>query len=107
MSAGSYQRRSSTTAKPRWMALKFAGKCDVCGVTLPAGATAFWHGRGQGVTCHGIDCCTARGLTTEEWVGSPVSGRYVTVRAARPLVYSGHRPTGGRCTHEDYPCCGC
>jgi len=112
-----YRRSSGGTS--RWMNLRYAGTCKVCGVAVPAGTNAFWDAGARTVTCYNIACCEADGLTTQEWKGSPVSGQFVAVRAARrigapaPSVITTVFNSGavvtvnrnGRC--EDAPCCGC
>jgi hypothetical protein len=115
---GAYARRAGGSGS-RWMDLRYAGTCKVCGAALPAGERAFWDASAKTVTCWLLACCEADGLTRQEWQGSPVSGGYVTVRAesrigsAAPVVdvyrfSSGATMTRnrlGRC--EDAPCCGC
>lgn len=75
------------TAQPvsRWMSLKFAGVCKVCGSTVPAGESAFWDSATRKITCHALECCEADGLTRSEWRGSPVSGAFITVRSDRRI----------------------
>lgn len=112
-------RRSSAPRAGRWMDLRYAGKCSVCGKGLAAGVWAFYEPSDRTVTCVELECAKQRGLTEEVWHGSPVSGRYVEVLTATrrdfadqgtdPFVktrsrgYYGH--DAGRC--EDAPCCGC
>jgi hypothetical protein len=105
------------------MDLRYAGTCKVCATALPAGTRAFYDAVGRTVTCLEMACCETDGLTREEWQGSPVSGRYVTVRAdvrtgsgaptpVRVTTFRngygeviGYRNSRGRCI--DAPCCGC
>ena len=110
-------RRS--TSKSRWMSLRYAGVCKVCGQSIPAGAQAFWDAGPKTVTCHDIACCEADGLTEQVWSGSPVSGQFVPSRTsqrvgrAAPRIITtvfnsgavAHVNANGRC--EDAPCCGC
>jgi hypothetical protein len=119
----SRSRRSSTGSGSRWMALRFAGACKVCGARIAAGETAYWDAGARTVTCHAIDCADADGLTTNEpltgpWdkrtdlrvradhrIGSaaPVPARVITTRFnSGAVVYQNSR---GRCI--DAPCCGC
>lgn len=112
--------RRSSAPRSRWMELKYAGTCKVCGTTIAKGALAYWDGAAKTVTCHGIECCDKDGLTTE----NPLTGPWDTrtdirerteTRHGRPAatvvattfnsgatVYQNSR---GRC--EDAPCCGC
>jgi hypothetical protein len=112
-------RRNTGGAGSRWMTLRYAGQCKVCGAELAAGSFAFWDAATRAVTCERIECAEADGLTCMEWSGSPMSGQFVRVRAERrvgtaaPTVVvtrfnSGavtYRNARGRC--EDAPCCGC
>jgi len=76
-----YDRRPRAN---RWMALKYAGTCKVCGRAIPTGETAFYDYAAQTTTCPDLACCKVDGLTHDEWHGSPVSGRWVpTVSDAR------------------------
>jgi hypothetical protein len=110
--------RSSSGAGSRWMNLRFAAPCKVCGSPVPAGGRGFWDAAARAVTCSAIDCAKADGLTTQQWQGSPVRGQYVTVLSSRRIgdvapsdPFSKTRSRGyfgrdaGRC--EDAPCCGC
>lgn len=83
-------RRSYGAPTARWMALKYAGTCSVCGERVPVGVTAFYSPADRSVTCSSIPCAKARGLTRQEWVGSPVSGAWVDVLADGALF----RPAG-------------
>lgn len=105
----------------RWMDLRFAGPCKVCGNEIAAGARGFWDAAAKTVTCERIECAKADGLTERVWVGSPVSGSWVDqlraarigspapVAAADPFAKTRSRGYYGidarRC--EDAPCCGC
>lgn len=78
--------RNRPAAKPsRWMELRYAGTCKVCGEEISAGSTAFWDGPAGTITCHRIECCEADGLTESKWVGSPVSGKFVPSRTAKRI----------------------
>jgi hypothetical protein len=116
-------RRSSTGSGSRWMQLRYAGVCKVCGRKIPAGASAYWDAAARTVTCQWIDCADADGLTTIEpltgpWdtrtdlrvradhrIGSPVptAPRVITTRFNSGAVV--YRNARGRCI--DAPCCGC
>jgi hypothetical protein len=104
----------------RWMDLRYAGTCKVCGRSVPAGALAFWDAGARTVTCGAIDCADADGLTTNKPLTGPWDHRTDTrvladgrVGSAAPVVdvyrfSSGATMTRnrlGRC--EDAPCCGC
>jgi hypothetical protein len=65
-----YNRRRSTGGS-RWMSLRYAGTCKVCGTTVPAGAQGFYDANARTVTCHGIDCCEVDGLTTTSSLTGP------------------------------------
>ena len=111
-------RRSG--AGSRWMDLRYAGTCKVCGARVAAGQRGYWDAGARTVTCHALACCEADGLTKQElvWDGT-ASGQRVTVRserrigAAAPSVIVTRFNSGatmsvnarGRC--EDAPCCGC
>lgn len=69
----------------RWMNLRYAGACKVCGGSVPAGGFAYWDAGARTVTCERIDCAQADGLTKTEWKGSPVSGQFVRVLAERRI----------------------
>jgi hypothetical protein len=71
----SRSRRSSTGSGSRWMALRFAGACKVCGARIAAGETAYWDAGARTVTCHAIDCADADGLTTNKPLTGPWDNR--------------------------------
>lgn len=75
-----YNRYPKRQPVSRWMNLRYAGTCKVCGNGIPEGTLAFYDAGTKTVTCHGIDCCEADGLTKSEWRGSPVSGQFVATR---------------------------
>ena len=99
----------------RWMNLKYAGTCKVCGTRVPQGATAFYDADARTVTCSQLDCASADGLTVDRaptgpWEGPP--GTRITERAPTRSVVttfnsgeSVYVNSRGRC--EDAPCCGC
>lgn len=113
----------------RWMDLKYAGRCHVCGQALAQGARGFWDPDTRAVTCTSLECAETDGLTTRVWWGAPTSGSFVTRLndhrvgpSTAPMAPTRPRPNRGRgrgrssyrssvfghrCTHEDYPCCGC
>lgn len=116
-------RRSSSGAGSRWMPLRFAGTCKVCGEAIAKGDLAYWDASARTVTCESLDCCEADGLTTNKpltgpWdkrtdirertdyrIGSaaPTSPRVIATRFnSGAVVYQNVR---GRCI--DAPCCGC
>jgi hypothetical protein len=114
-----YPKRASG-AGSRWMNLRYAGVCKVCGDAIAKGALAYWDQGARTVTCEAIDCARADGLTerAQRWAGNPdgvETLRAFRVGAAAPanrvtvtrfnsgaVVYQNAR---GRC--EDAPCCGC
>ena len=124
-------RNSPRRSSSRWMALRYAGVCKVCGTSLPVDARAFWDASARTVTCDALDCAEADGLTTTEPLTGPWDKRTDTrvltesrVRPAAPAqftaarfgsrkVYTARLNSGavvsvnanGRC--EDAPCCGC
>ncbi len=121
--ARNYRRSTRTGAGSRWMALRFAGTCKVCGRKVPAGASAYWDASAKTVTCQWIDCADADGLTTESpltgpWdtrtdlrvrtdhrigAAAPVPARVIVTRFNSGAVV--HQNSRGRCI--DAPCCGC
>jgi hypothetical protein len=109
-------RRGGSGGGSRWMALRYAGHCKVCGAAIPAGASAYWDSAARTVTCERIECAEADGLTEREdhgpagWVtvrrGYRVDSGVPTVVVSR--LNSGaviQRNAHGRCV--DAPCCGC
>lgn len=107
---GGYQTTSSARVA-RWMDLRYAGVCAQCHVAIAAGGRAFYDPSDRTVCCTSIDCARAHGVTREVWQGSPVSGGWVTELSATRMggraAFARATRYGGRCTHEDYPCCGC
>jgi len=118
-----YRRNRSTGAGSRWMPLRYAGSCKVCGSAIAVGDHAYWDANARTVTCWDIECCDADGLTTNKpltgpWdkrtdtrertdhrIGSaaPTAPRLITTRFnSGAVVYQNSR---GRCI--DAPCCGC
>jgi len=81
----SYRRRSYAPRPARWIDLKYAGRCHICGRELRAGTRAFYDPADKSVTCTDMACAETAGLTRQEWHGSPVSGRYVRVLSERRL----------------------
>ena len=73
----SYRRYRGAPRPARWMDLKYAGVCSVCGERLPVGTRAWYSPADRSVTCTNLECARARGLTTEVWHGSPIHGRMV------------------------------
>src|ERR1700752_3860919 len=114
-------RRPSGSAASRWMNLRFAGACKVCGSRIAAGELAYWDSVARTVTCHAIDCADADGLTTNKHLTGPWDtrtdlreradhriGEAGPARVIGPWFNSGsvvYRNSRGRC--EDAPCCGC
>lgn len=123
MAYNRYNRsRSVSASRSRWMELRYAGTCRVCGENIPAGATAYWDAAAKKVTCQAMACCEQDGLTEQVWHGSPVSGTFVASRRATWVGAGFDKGAGvivtrfnsgavvtqnarGRC--EDAPCCGC
>lgn len=118
----SYRRSGSSSSGrgSRWMPLRYAGICKVCGAAIAAGAVGYWDSSARTVTCERLDCADVDGLTehtslTGPWdkrtdtrvlraqrVGAPAPSVSVTRFSSGAVVY---RNTRGRC--EDAPCCGC
>lgn len=112
---GGYRRNTGVDGS-RWMTLRYASDCKVCGARIPARGNGFWDASARTVTCYGLSCAEADGLTEREDHGP---AGWVTVRRAyrvgsgAPTVAvsrfnSGavsYRNARGRC--EDAPCCGC
>jgi hypothetical protein len=113
-------RRSTSGGGSRWMSLRYAGSCKVCGSRIAAGETAYWDAGAKTVTCHAISCCEADGLTTNKPLTGPWDQRTdlreraeSRIGAAAPYVVvtrfnSGatvYQNSRGRC--EDAPACGC
>ena len=78
-------RRSYAPRPARWMDLKYAGRCCVCGASLAVGTRAFYDPADKTVTCVDLACCESSGLTREVWSGSPVSGSWIKTRAERRI----------------------
>lgn len=74
-----YRRYHSAPRPARWMSLKYAGTCSVCGQALAVGARAWYSPADRTVTCTDLACAKARGLTKTVWHGAPTSGRWVDV----------------------------
>jgi hypothetical protein len=105
-----YTRRGSQPTGPR--ANKYDGGCSTCGRLVPAGTGVLTGSRASGYTVRHLE---------RRWIGSPVSGKWVggCEDAADQPVYEApkrrrsvaYTSSGAamyeRCTHEDYPCCGC
>ena len=115
---GNYRRSSG--AGSRWMNLRYAGQCKVCGGRIAASESAYWDASARTVTCHAMACCEVDGLTTVKLPTGPWDHHNgITVRAdhrigsAAPRVIVTRFNSGstiyqnarGRC--EDAPCCGC
>jgi hypothetical protein len=108
--------RRSGSAGSRWMQLRYAGTCKVCGKPIARGETAYWDASTRTATCYDLSCAEADGLTTREchgpagWVTERLSQR---IGAPAPSIVttwfnsgaSTYRNARGRC--EDAPCCGC
>jgi hypothetical protein len=113
-------RRSNNSQGSRWMDLRYAGTCKVCGSHIPAGTRAFWDAGAKTVTCAAIDCADTDGLTNNRPLTGPWDRRTDTrelsdhrIGSAAPSVITVQFNSGatmtrnarGRC--EDAPCCGC
>jgi hypothetical protein len=115
--------RRTSGAGSRWMRLRYAGNCKVCGSRIAAGDQAYWDASARTVTCEAIECADADGLITNKpltgpWdqrtdlrvradhrIGdpAPAPARVITTRFnSGAVVYQNSR---GRCI--DAPCCGC
>jgi hypothetical protein len=110
----------SSAARSRWIELRYAATCKVCGTAIPKGTLAYWDAAARTVTCHSIECCDRDGLTrvvpltgpwdtrgdtrerTDTRVGRPAGRVIVTRFNSGASVYQNSR---GRCI--DAPCCGC
>jgi hypothetical protein len=92
--------RRSAPRPARWMTLKYPGTCKVCAAPIPAGETGYYDPATRTVTCYDLACCEADGLTRQEWNGSPVSGRWITVRSER-RIGRGHASEPVRDPGED------
>lgn len=125
--------RSSAGQGSRWMRLRYAGSCKVCGEDIAAGELAYWDAGAKTVTCerNRWACALADGLVEAEpgstWVGNPNGVQRLRERragTAAPVHPNAVHSTGprvivsrfnsgatvtmnarGRC--EDAPCCGC
>ena len=91
---GRYYKSSSPRREPRWLPLRYAATCKVCGRTIPVGESAFYDYAAKAVTCSDMPCCEADGLTREVWVGSPMSGHWAPQRTGVRLIGSGLRDPG-------------
>lgn len=77
--------RNAQPKPSRWMNLRYAGTCKVCGSTVAEGGRAFYDAASREITCEQMACCEADNLTAREWSGSPVSGQFITVRSPRRI----------------------
>lgn len=77
-----YRNYTRTAPATRWMNARKSGVCKVCNRTIGIGDHIFWDSGSRTVTCDRIECCEADGLTTRQWAGSPVSGKFVSTRTA-------------------------
>lgn len=119
-------RGSGRTGGSRWMPLRYAGVCKVCGGPIAKGTSAFYDAAARTVTCQDLDCCEADGLTTVESPTGPWDkrtdlrkrlerrlGAAAPIPPRPPRVVTARFNSGGvawvnangRC--EDAPCCGC
>lgn len=113
-------RRNTSGAGSRWMPLRYAGSCKVCGASIPKDDLAYWDASARTVTCDRMDCADADGLTTNRPLTGPWDQRTDTrvladhrIGSAAPRVIATTFNSGatvyqnsrGRC--EDAPCCGC
>jgi hypothetical protein len=119
--------RRTSGAGSRWMQLRYADTCKVCGARIAVGETAYWDAGARTVTCHAMDCCDADGLTANQPLTGPWDNRTdlrvradhrigaaaAAAAATAPRVIATSFNSGatvyqnarGRC--EDAPCCGC
>jgi hypothetical protein len=83
-----------------WMTLKFAGTCKVCQRAIAKGERGFYDRGTRKVTCSNMVCAKQDGLTEKQWVGSPVSGKFVDVLSKRRIgaPFQRNAPTG----YENY-----
>lgn len=114
-----YGRRSASTGGSRWMNLRYAGKCKVCGEPVAAGARGFYDSAARTVTCTAIACADADGLTTNKPLTGPWDTRTDTrvlaeSRIGEPAPVDPFAKTRSRGYYgidarrcEDAPCCGC
>jgi hypothetical protein len=122
-----YRRGATRTGgASRWMNLRYAGTCKVCGQGVAAGENAFYDAAARTVTCQRIECADADGLTTNQALTGPWDkrsdtrvlapsrvGQAAPVHHAAVKVHTVRFNSGavmsvnarGRC--EDAPCCGC
>jgi hypothetical protein len=95
-------RRGGSTAASRWMNLRYAGTCKVCGDPIPEGALAFWDSAARTVTCQRIDCADADGLTTEQPLTGPWDTRTdLRVRADSRIGAPAPVPPRDKVRHPD------
>lgn len=99
--------RYSTPRVSRWMALRYAGTCHVCGSRVAAGQTGYYDQTTRDITCSAMTCAQVDGLTRDEWHGSPTTGAWLPVLSDRRIgaPATTWKQRYGRC--EDAPCCGC
>jgi hypothetical protein len=115
--------RRTSGAGSRWLNLRYAGACKVCGASITKGDLAYWDAVARTVTCEAIDCADADGLTTNQPLTGPWDMRTdtrvladrriglaapVPVRMVATTFNSGatvYQNSRGRCI--DAPCCGC
>lgn len=84
------------TTTPRTMTARYRGTCITCAASIIPGDEIVYAGRG--LTYHAGPCAEER---DPDAVPSSRRGRSTGRSTGRRYV------TTYRCTHEDYPCCGC
>ena len=76
----------------RVMSARFASVCGICSGRIAAGESIRY----------------VKGLAaTHDGCGDPVGDPVVSGRGSGRRRYSGRSTYAARCSHIDYPCCGC
>lgn len=116
--AGRYGNRrrygASSGNGSRWMNLRYAGTCKVCGAAIAKGERGYWDSVAKTVTCSALDCADADGLTRTEPLTGLWDKRTDTRVLADRRIGDAAPVSHGRVTRErfrgrciDAPCCGC
>ncbi len=83
----------------KWMPLRYAGKCKVCGDLVGADVVAFYDSANKTITCSNSECCKKDGLwdevkaiATPTRVGPPAP---IPPKVGRPTKYAPKKFTKG------------
>lgn len=66
-----------TYHNPRWITVRFAGRCAKCNAPIARGAEAFYFPEGRRLLCNGEECGKAGARTAEAASESAAVAAYV------------------------------